>query len=124
MTKITIERIDGEFSVCKTKDFSQVNYEAEYWFAGKTDEEKSLVCLTKDVPGNVTDRDDGWRAFRIQGVLDFSLIGILSRISAVLADNGIGIFALSTYNTDYILTRKDSWVRALEALKKAGYEVE
>ena len=76
------------------------------------------------MPGNVTDRDDGWRAFRIQGVLDFSLIGILSRISAVLADNGIGIFALSTYNTDYILTRKDSWERALEALKKAGYAVE
>lgn len=122
--EITIEPIDGEFSVCKVWDFSQVNLEAEYCFTGKTDEEKSLVCLTEDVPENVTIRDDGWRAFRISGVLDFSLIGILSRISAVLADSGIGIFALSTYNTDYILTKRDNWERTLQALKKAGYEVE
>ncbi len=122
--EIKIEPIDGDFSVCKVRDFSQVNLEAEYCFIGKTDEEKSLVCLTEDVPENVTVRDDGWRAFRIWGVLDFSLIGILSRISAVLADSGIGIFALSTYNTDYILTKRDNRERALQALKKAGYEVE
>ena len=65
-----------------------------------------LVCMTEHVPDNVTERDDGWKAFRIEGVLDFSLIGILSKISALLAENEIGIFAISTYNTDYILTVK------------------
>ena len=50
-------------------------------------------------------RDDGWKAFRIQGVLDFSLIGILAKIAAALADNGISIFAVSTYNTDYVLIK-------------------
>ncbi|MBQ7426842.1 MAG: ACT domain-containing protein, partial [Prevotella sp.] len=45
------------------------------------------------VPGNTIERNDGWRAFRIEGVLDFSLIGILSKISTCLAENGIGIFA-------------------------------
>ena len=94
--EIKIEIIDGEFSVCKVWDFSQVNFEAEYCFTGKTDEEKSLVCLTEDVPENTAVRDDGWRAFRVQGVLDFSLIGILSRISAVLAESSVEIFAMST----------------------------
>ena len=119
--EIKIEIIDGVFSVCKVWDFSQVNFEAEYCFTGKTDEEKSLVCLTEDVPENTAVRDDGWRAFRVQGVLDFSLIGILSRISAVLAESGVGIFAISTYNTDYILTKRDNWEMALQAIKNAGW---
>ena len=119
--EIKIEIIDGEFSVCKVWDFSQVNFEAEYCFTGKTDDEKSLVCLTEDVPENTAVRDDGWRAFRVQGVLAFSLIGILSRISAVLAESGVGIFAISTYNTDYILTKRDNWEMALQAIKKAGW---
>ena len=95
-----IKKIDHDFSVCKVVDYSLVNFDAEYCFTGSTDEEKSLVCMTGDVPSNVIERDDGWKAFRIQGVLDFSLIGILSKISGLLAKNGIGIFAISTYNTD------------------------
>ena len=59
-----------------------------------------------------------------QGVLDFSLIGILSKISGVLADNKIGIFAVSTYNTDYILVKKENFDRAMQVLAEAGYEVE
>lgn len=118
-----IKIIDGKFSVCKVEDYSQVNWEASFCFTGKTDEEQSLVCLTEDVPANVTDRDDGWSAFRIQGVLDFSLIGILSKISGVLAENGIGLFAISTYNTDYILVKEENQERAAAALKEAGYEI-
>ena len=118
-----IKKITYDFSVCKVEDYSLVNLDTEYCFVGKTDEEKSLVCLTCDVPDNVTDRDDGWRAFRIQGVLDFSLIGILSKISSVLAENEIGIFAISTFNTDYILTKEENFGRAIEALSKAGYQI-
>ena len=80
-------------------------------FCGKTDEELSLVCLTKDVPAAAEPRDDGWKAFRIQGVLDFSLMGILSKLSGILAENHIGIFAVSTYNTDYILVKKENFTR-------------
>ena len=72
-----IKKINHDFSVCKVADYSLVNLNAEYCFIGKTDEEKSLVCITGDVPANVTQRDDGWKGFRIQGILDFSLIGIL-----------------------------------------------
>ena len=118
-----IKKITYDFSVCKVEDYSLVNLDTEYCFVGKTDEEKSLVCLTCDVPDNVTDRDDGWRAFRIQGVLDFSLIGILAGIAALLAENGISIFAISTYNTDYVLVKKESYPRAMDILGRAGYEI-
>lgn len=101
-----IKRMDYNFSVCKVADYSLVKLDSEYSFIGKTDEEKSLVCITEDVPSNVTEREDGWMAFRIQGVLDFSMIGILSEISGILAENKIGIFVISTYNTDYVLTKK------------------
>ena len=102
---------------------SQIDFDSEFFFIGRTEEEKSLVCMTEHVPGNVTERDDGWKAFRIEGVLDFSLIGILSKISALLAENEIGIFAISTYNTDYILTKKENYAKALEVLEHAGYDV-
>lgn len=118
-----IKKIAYDFSVCKVEDYSLVNLDAEYCFVGKTDEEKSLVCLTCDVPGNVTDRDDDWKAFRIQGVLDFSLIGILSKISSVLAENEIGIFAISTFNTDYILTKKENYDKAIDVLNRSGYQI-
>ena len=120
---VEIKRIHQEFSVCQVEDYSLVNLDSEYSFIGKTDEEKSLVCITSEVPQNVIQRDDGWKAFRIQGVLDFSLIGILAKIAAVLADNGISIFAVSTYNTDYVLIKKENYEKGLEVLRASGYEV-
>lgn len=118
-----IKKIDQDFSVCKVVDYSLVNLNAEYSFIGKTDEEKSLVCITSDVPSNVIERDDGWKGFRIQGILDFSLIGILSKIADVLAKNSISIFAISTYNTDYVLIKKESYQRALDILEHSGYVI-
>ena len=84
---------------------------------------KSLVCITSEVPSNTIRRDDGWKAFRIQGVLDFSLIGILSKIAVLLADNEISIFAVSTYNTDYVLIKRENYQRGLEILEVAGYKI-
>jgi len=118
-----IKKIIHDFSVCKVADYSLVNLNAEYCFTGKTDEEKSLVCLTSEVPANVTEQDDGWKAFRIQGTLDFSLIGILAKISGILAENGISIFAVSTYNTDYVLVKKEKYEAALNVLAGAGYTI-
>ena len=65
---------------------------------------------------NTIEREDGWKAFRIEGILDFSLIGILSKISALLAENEIGIFAISTYNTDYILVKEENYTKAKKLL--------
>lgn len=118
-----IKIIEQEFSVCKVKDFSEVDLSAEYCFLSKTDEELSLVCSAKLVPDNIVECDNDWRAFRIQGILDFSLIGVLSKISTLLAENRIGIFAISTYNTDYILTKEDNFNRAIAILRDNGYEI-
>lgn len=118
-----IKKINHSFSVCKVHDFSMVNLEDEYCFTGKTDEENSLVCITEYVPSNVIKRDDGWNALRIQGVLDFSLIGVLSKISTLLANNSIGIFVISTFNTDYILTKSVDFQKAIDTLSSAGYQI-
>ena len=118
-----LKRIDHKLTVCKVKDVSDINLDADFYFVGKTDEELSLVCRTEDTPQNTTERDDGWRGFRIQGVLDFSLIGILSKLSGILAENSIGIFAVSTYNTDYILVKEDNYERALNVLASEGYTI-
>lgn len=118
-----IQEIDGEFSICKVKDYTQINLNSKYCFIGKTEEENSLVCLTEEIPDHVIARDDGWKAFRIQGILDFSLVGVLSEITAILAQNKIGIFAISTYHTDYILTKKENYRKALKVLDRAGYGI-
>ncbi len=118
-----LKKLDLELTVCKVTSFADIDTESNFFFIGRTDEELSLVCLTEDAPENTVEREDGWRGFRIQGVLDFSLIGILSKISAVLAGNKIGIFAVSTYNTDYILVKEENFSRALEVLGSAGYEI-
>ena len=118
-----IKKFNQNFSVCQVKDYSLTNLDSEYCFIGKTDEEKSLVCITSEVPENMIQRDDGWKAFRIQGVLDFSLIGILAKIATVLADNGISIFAVSTYNTDYVLIKKENYQKALDILQTTGYKI-
>lgn len=118
-----LKKIKSDFSVCKVEDYSLVNLDSEFCFIGKTDEEKSLVCRTEDVPANTIERDDGWKAFRIQGILDFSLIGILSKISGILADNQIGIFAVSTFNTDYVLTKTENFQKAIDVLKTEGYQI-
>jgi len=118
-----IKVLDNDLSVCKVSSVADIDLESGFFFVGRTDEEISLVCETSSVPSDVLVRDDGWKGFRIVGELDFSLIGILSRISSILADNKIGIFAVSTYNTDYILVKASDLEAALSALSASGYEI-
>ena len=115
--------LDQELTVCKVSSVEDIDLNCDLLFIGKTDEEISVVCPAGSAPSFTIEREDGWRGFRIQGILDFSLIGILSKISGILADNGIGIFAVSTYNTDYILVKEENLEKALEALKAEGYKV-
>ena len=118
-----LKRINYKLTVCKVSEVTSINKDSDFYFIGKTDEELSLVCKTEDTPRNTIERDDGWRSFRIQGVLDFSLIGILSRLSSVLAEHKIGIFAVSTFNTDYMLVKEENVERPLEVLATEGYTV-
>ena len=121
--RIVLEPLNSRFSVCKVIDYSGIDLTKPFCFTAATDEENSLVCPELLVPDNTTAQDDGWKCFRIIGQLDFSLIGILARISEVLALNKIGIFAISTFNTDYILTKEENFEKALKVLKDAGYDI-
>ena len=120
---MTLQILPQDFSICKLPDYSRLDMQAEYCFTGKTDRENSLVCPREYIPDNASVCDHGWRAFRIAGTLDFSLVGILAGISSLLADSGIGIFAVSTFDTDYIFTKAENFERALDVLAGAGYAV-
>ncbi|WP_436970047.1 ACT domain-containing protein [Lactobacillus helveticus] len=95
----------------------------DFYFFAKIDEELSLVCETKNAPSKTINREDGWRAFKIEGQLDFSLIGILAKIAQLLANNGISIFAVSTFNTDYILVKDNNFDSAIKILSENNYEI-
>lgn len=118
-----IKKLDYDLSICKVREITAEILMDDFYFVGRTDEEISLVCLTENVPGDTLEREDGWKGFRIQGILDFSLIGILAPIAGILADRKIGIFAVSTFNTDYILVKKENYECALWALSDAGYKI-
>ena len=118
-----LEILHNDFTVCKIKDITQVDFEDAFVFVGKTDEELSLVCSTESVPPDCDEREDGWKGMRIQGTLDFSLVGILAKIADVLAARGISIFAVSTFCTDYILVKEAMLPAAVKALREKGYSV-
>ena len=118
-----LEVLKYDLSVCKLKNELDADLNDEFYFFGKTGEEISLVCRTEKIPADTLECEEGWKAFRIKGVLDFSLIGILSRISGILAENNIGIFVVSTFNTDYILVKEENLSHAVRVLSEAGYTV-
>jgi hypothetical protein len=86
----------------------------------RTSEELSVVCRAEAVPPEVAS-ERGWRAIRVAGTLDFSLTGVLASLAAPLAEANLSIFALSTYDTDYVLVRDDGLERAVAALTAAGH---
>ena len=118
-----IELIPGDFSVCLTPGVPQPGGSSLLYFASKTDREFSLVCETSCVPPDCLAREDGWKAFCIGGILDFGLTGVLAEISSLLAAEQIPLFAVSTYQTDYILVKADQYCRALQALAEHGHVV-
>ena len=121
---IVLQLLPQTFSVCQIETNQEIPNGLEYCFTGRTDEEYSLVCPTEILPVKTLKREDGWRGFRIRGTLDFSLIGILAPIAGVLSDHRIGIFVISTFNTDYVFVKEEDYTRSLSLLEEAGYRME
>ena len=121
---IGLEVMDWELSICRLDRLPDASVlKKSPCFLGLTDDEISLVCETNATPRDAVQRDDGWRAFRVSGTLDRSLVGVLRGIADVLADIGVPVFVVSTYDTDYVLVRERFLDRALDELSAAGYTV-
>lgn len=112
-----------KLSVYQVSNLHAVDLTQQPLFIGINDEEISVVSATDTVPADTIEREDGWKAFKIEGILDFSLVGILAKIATLLAEVKISIFAVSTYNTDYILVKADDYVAAITVLQENGYTI-
>ena len=118
---MTLILLPHAFSVCKVKSASSVDFTREFVFFAKTDDELSLACETGHAPKDCASHEPGWRAFKVEGVLDFGMVGVLAKISGLLAESNISLFAVSTYNTDYIFVKGNNLDRAVAALRSGGY---
>jgi hypothetical protein len=88
----------------------------------KTAEEQSVVCFQIHVPEGIKG-DEGWRGLKVEGPLDFSAIGVLASLTMPLAKEGISVFAMSTYNTDYLLVKEQHLKKAVEILSREGHQI-
>ena len=118
MIFLDVEIIENEFSICKLSDFKDLNFNDEFTFFSKTDNEISLVCKSDNVPKNCIECEHGFGCFRIKGILDFSIVGLIAKISTILAENKIVIFVVSTFNTDYIFVKKENLKKSIDLIKK------
>jgi hypothetical protein len=127
--RVTLELLSWPLAVCKLPMGVTLDMPAhfgEFWSYMVTPEERTLVCLEDIVQQSLppgTRAETGWRALRVAGSLEFSLVGILASIAAPLADAGVSIFALSTYDTDYVLVKEHNLERAIGALRAAGFPI-
>lgn len=116
-----IKILEDRFTVAKynemPKDLTGI------YFTAVTDEEISVLCQSELLPENAIEKECDMRGFRISGNLDFSLIGIISRITSILADNDVSVFVVSTFNTDYIFVREENLALAVQLLQTSGYDI-
>jgi len=110
-----------DFAVCKISTAENVDFSREFVFISKTDDEISLVCESAYTPVDATACETGWRGLKVSGILDFSMVGVIAKIAGLLADAGISIFVISTYNTDYVLIKSERLDDCVQVLERGGY---
>ena len=122
---LTLELLPDVYSICRLDpqaDIPSWVLEGDFLSITRTKNELSLVCSQERVP-HVVECDKGWRCIMVRGPLDLSLVGILASLTSSLAEVDISIFAISTYETDYLLVKGENLRRAVLKLKEAGHDV-
>lgn len=125
INNLKLKLLKDKYGVCRinnTESIPEWAKSLEFSSITRTKEELSIVCAQYDIPDDIQCEKD-WRILKIAGPLDFSLVGILAFISTILADCDVSIFAISTYDTDYILVKEKYLSKAIESLEQKGYEV-
>ncbi len=118
-----IKLINHEFVICKVETLDEINVHDEYCFISKTDEEISLICTLRYTPSRLIDIQRGYRGIRIEGILDFNAVGIIARLTGLLALNEISVIAVGTFNTDYIFIKNAKLGKALDILRANNYNI-
>ena len=124
--KLKLFVLPETLSICRLDKGAQI---PEWAMAGsfvsitRTSEELSIVGPQNNVPAEVK-REEGWRCLKVEGPLDFSLTGILAALTVPLAQEGVSVFAISTYDTDYLLVKKEQLEKAVKVLAENGHMVE
>jgi hypothetical protein len=115
----------GRFAVCRLDpraDPPSGWNSAPFFSLTRTPDELSIVCSERTAPGAAR-VERGWRCLRVEGPLDFSLTGILAGLTSPLAERGVSVFSISTFDTDYLLVKHDQLAQARAALEEAGHLV-
>ena len=124
MTNLTLIVLEGTYAVCRSSPDASIPAWATagpFVSITRTEEELSIVCPDRDVPIDAVS-ERGWRCLRVAARLDFSLVGVLASLLDPLAEAGIPVFAVSTFDTDYLLTRAGEFHRAVEVLRGRAYD--
>lgn len=120
--KYQFKILEDLYSICKLPpnddipDWMNIN---KFYSVTKTDEELSILCVQQNIPNDIECEKD-WKVLKINSKLDFSLVGVISQISKLLAENSISIFVISTFDTDYICIKEKDLLKSIEILKQAG----
>ena len=123
--KLSLKILPDRISVCRFEPTAALPGwidRSAFYSITRTEEELTLVCREALVPPG-TKCESGWRCFCVEGVLDFSEIGIMFSISQPLAKSGVSVFIISTYDTDYFLVKETEMAKAVEALTAAGHRI-
>ncbi len=122
---LTLVFLPDRYAVCRLGGDDPVPdwaYSRGFVSITRTQEELSIVSLQDSVPPNVTCRRD-WRCLKVDGPLDFAQAGVLASLAGPLADAGIPVFVISTYDTDYLLVSEPQATRAADTLTQAGHRI-
>ncbi len=125
LNSLTLVFLPDRYAVCRLGGDDPVPdwaYSRGFVSITRTQEELSVVCLQDSVPPEVTCRRD-WRCLKVDGPLDFEQTGVLASLAGPLADAGIPVFVVSTYDTDYLLVSEPHATRAAEVLTDAGHRI-
>ena len=123
MQPLALSILPETFAVCRLEPTAEIPAWAHagvFCSATRTPSELSIICRGDSVPAAVA-ANRGWRAIAVDGTLDFALTGVLASLASPLTRAGVSIFAISTFDTDYLLVKQDTLDRAVEALCGAGH---
>ena len=122
---LRLSMLDERLAVCRLEARAEIPpwaTGAPFFCVTRTPDELSIICPEERVPAGIT-CEPGWRAFKLEGAFDFGLVGVLSSVAAPLAESEVGILAIATYETDYVLVQGSQLDLAVAALRGRGHEV-